>query len=213
MGYALMREEDYRPIREVGTDRIYHRFNIPQIKQGYELLRSGFDPKLLNQEVGGIVAALVEENARNRAQSGWPDGCAFPMFPRRKPDPELFDGPMHEFAMHRTGSDIGMLLKSALNKLELTSHRTGEDLKGNPRRFRYTFATRMVDEGASPTQLAIGLGHSDLQQVGVYYETRADQVERLDAALAVALGPIADAFMGRIVDDASDAVNGAYARR
>jgi hypothetical protein len=66
----------------------------------------------------------------------------------------------------------------------------------------------MVEEGASPRQVAIGLGHDDLQNVHVYFETRASQVERLNAALAVALGPIADAFMGRIVDDEADAVNG-----
>jgi hypothetical protein len=95
-----------------------------------------------------------------------------------------------------------------MKKLEIVSHRTGEPLNVNTRRFRYTFGTRMVDEGASPAQLAIGLGHSDLQHGGVYYETRSSQVGRLDAALAVTLGPIADAFMGRIVDDEADAVNG-----
>lgn len=206
--YALMREEDYRPLPEAGTDRIYHRFNIPQIKQGHTYLRSGFDPKLLNQELGPLVAALIAENAATRARDGWPNDCAFPLFARREPQPDLLGGPLHEFAMHLTATEITRALKRAMDKLELTSYRTGEALNITTRRFRYTFGTRMVDEGASPAQLALGLGHSDLQNVGVYYETRSSQVERLDAALAVTLGPIADAFMGRIVDDESDAVNG-----
>lgn len=206
--YALMREEDYRPTPEVGTDRVYHRFNVPQIKQRDEYLRSGFDPKMLNQELGVVVADLIAENARNRVRGGWPDGCALPLFPRSSPQSDLIDGPLHEFAMHLTAAEITKTLSGAMRKLEVVSHRTGEMLNVNTRRFRRTFATRMVEEGASPAQLAIGLGHSDLQNVGVYYETRASQVERLDAALAVTLGPIADAFMGRIIDDKANAVNG-----
>jgi hypothetical protein len=42
----------------------------------------------------------------------------------------------------------------------------------------------------------------------VYFETRASQVNRLDAAVALKLAPIADAFMGRIVRSESEAVNG-----
>lgn len=206
--YALMREEDYRPLPEAGTGRVYHRFNVPQIKQGHTYMRSGFDPKQINQELGALVAALIAENAETRERDGWPEGCAFPLFRRAELQAQLSGGPLHEFAMHLTASEITRALKGAMEKLELTSYRTGEDINSNTRRFRYTFATRMVEEGASPAQLAIGLGHTDLQHVGVYYETRASQVERLDAALAVTLGPIADAFMGRIIDDEADAVNG-----
>lgn len=206
--YALMREEDYRPLPEVGTGRVYHRFNVPQIKQRGEYLRSGFDPKQLNQELGAVVADLVAENARTRARDGWPEDCALPLFPRSSPQPDLVGGPLHEFAMHKTADEITETLQRAMRKLDVVSHRTGERINSNTRRFRRTFATRMVEEGASPAQLAIGLGHSDLQNVGVYYETRSSQVERLDAALAVTLGPIADAFMGRIIDDEADAVNG-----
>lgn len=206
--YALMREEDYRPLPEVGTGRIYHRFNVPQIKQRGEYLRSGFDPKQLNQELGTVVADLVAENARTRARDGWPEGCALPLFPRSSPQPDLVGGPLHEFAMHMTAAEITQTLQRAMRKLDVVSHRTSERVNSNTRRFRRTYATRMVEEGASPAQLAIELGHSDLQNVGVYYETRSSQVERLDAALAVTLGPIADAFMGRIIDDEADAVNG-----
>ncbi|MDT5065866.1 MAG: hypothetical protein QOK02_2021, partial [Mycobacterium sp.] len=206
--YALMREDDYRPTPEAGTDRVYHRFDVPRIKKRDEYLRSDFDPKNLNQELGAVVAELVADNARRRAEQGWPEGCAFPLFPRATPQPDLLGGPLHDFAMHMTASEITGVLKAAMTKLDVHSHRTGTDLNVNSRRFRRTFATRMVEEGASPAQLAMGLDHTDLQNVGVYYETRSNQVERLDAALATELGPIADAFMGRIVDDETDAVNG-----
>lgn len=206
--YALMREEDYRPLPEARTGRIYHRFQIPQIKKGRVYLRSGSDPRQLNPEVGSKVAALIAENAERRARDGWPEGCALPLFVRDKPQRRLFGGPLHEFAMHLSPEEIREAVTRTVAKLELVSHRTGKPLRAIPRRFRYTFGTRMVEEGASPVQTAIALGHEDLQHVGVYYETRSSQVERLDAALAVTLGPIADAFMGRIVEDEADAVNG-----
>lgn len=206
--YALMREDDYRPTPEVGTERIYHRFDIPQIKKRDEYLRADFDPKNLNQEVGAAVADLIADNARWRAEEGWPEGCAFPLFRSAAPQRDLLDGPLHEFAMHMTSTEITATLKRAMGKLDVHSHRTDGPLISNTRRFRRTFVTRVVEEGASPAQAAIAAGHTDLQNIGVYYETRANQVERLDAALATKLGPIADAFMGRIVDDEADAVNG-----
>jgi hypothetical protein len=52
------------------------------------------------------------------------------------------------------------------------------------------------------------LDHSDLGTVQAYFETRASQVNRLDAAVALKLAPIADAFMGRLVRSEADAVNG-----
>ncbi|MBR0910164.1 hypothetical protein [Bradyrhizobium japonicum] len=206
--YALMREEDYRPLAEAGTDRTLHRFQIPQIKKRGVYLRTGFDPRLLNQELGAVVADLIADNAERREREGWPDGCELPLFPRSAPQTDLLDGPLHDFAMHMTAGEIASVVREALAKLDVTSHRTGEQLDGSPRRFRYTYGTRIVEEGATPAQAAIGLGHTDTQNVHVYYETRSSQVERLDAALAVTLGPIADAFMGRIVEDEADAVNG-----
>ncbi len=206
--YALMREEDYRPLPEAGTGRVYHRFRLSTIKKGHTYMRADFDQKQLNQEIGAKVAALIAENAEKRVRDGWPDGCAFPLFVRDAPQQLLLGGDLHEFAMHLSPDEIRVAVKQAVAKLELVSHRTGEPLNAPPRRFRYTFGTRMAEEGASPAQLAIGLGHADTQQVPVYYETRSSQVERLDAGLAVTLGPIADAFMGRIVDDEADAVNG-----
>lgn len=208
LAYALMREEDYHPIKEVGTDRIYHQFEIPRIKKGDDLYRTQFDTKMPNAEIGSAVAALIAENRETRAAAGWPDGCALPLFPRGKPQAGLLNGPQHAYAMHMTAQEITATLKRAVKKLGVDSHRTGEPLRANARRFRRTFGTRMVEEGASPEELAIGLDHEDLQNVWHYFETRSSQVERLDTALALKLGPIGNAFMGRIVENESDAVNG-----
>lgn len=181
---------------------------MPRIKKGAEDFRNEFHPQMLNAEIGGWVAKLIEDNKIWHDDNGWPDGCALPLFMRSKPRKELLGSPRHEYAMHMAPEEIAAMLKRAVDKLGVISHRTGKPLHVNPRRFRRTFATRAAEEGASPVELAIMLDHTDLQNVGVYFETRSSQVTRLDAALAMTLGPIADAFMGRVVDGEANAVNG-----
>jgi hypothetical protein len=100
------------------------------------------------------------------------------------------------------------VLQRAIAKLNIISHRTGEPLVVNMRRFRRTYGTRAVEEGASPSELAVMLDHSDLGTVQAYFETRASQVRRLNAAVAIHMAPIAAAFMGRIVRSEREAVNG-----
>jgi hypothetical protein len=154
------------------------------------------------------VTRLIIENQTHRAQQGWPEGCEFPLFRRFEPDQERLVGPQREFAMHMGAKEITKLLMQAIAKLEIVSHRTGEPLVVNMRRFRRTYGTRAVEEGATPSELAVMLDHTDLQHVQAYFESRASQVFRLDAATALRLGPICDAFMGRIVRSEREAVNG-----
>jgi hypothetical protein len=114
---------------------------------------------------------------------------------------------MHEFAMHR--DDLTAALKAAVAKLGVISHRTGKPINVTVMRFRRTFATRAVEENVAPNELALMVDHTDLQNLKVYYETRPSIVDRLDAAMAVKLGPLADAFMGKIVSDVAETENGA----
>jgi len=208
LAYALTRESDLKTLKESGTGRIYARLNVPRIKKGDPLFRSQFHPKELNDEMAAWVTRLIVENQAHRAQHGWPEGCEFPLFRRSEIDPGRLDGPLREFAMHMSPKVITKMLTEAIAKLDIVSHRTGEPLVVNMRRFRRTYGTRAVEEGASPSELAVMLDHSDLGTVQAYFETRANQVHRLDAALAIHLAPIADAFMGRIVQSERDAVNG-----
>lgn len=208
LAYALLREEDFKPLKEVGTKRIYTRLDVPRIKKGDALYRSQFHEKNLNEEVGAAVTRLIVANQTARERQGWPTGCAFPLFPRTSIDEVRAAGSHREFAMHLRAEEISPILQSAVDKLGVISHRTGEPLHVNARRFRRTYATRAVEEGASPLTLAVMLDHSDLGTVMVYFESRASMVNRLDAAMAVKLAPLADAFMGRIVRSEGEAVNG-----
>ena len=80
------------------------------------------------------------------------------------------------------------------------------DLHISPRRFRYTHATNMAMLGASDYVIAEELGHSDTQQVNVYTEFNEEMAERIDAALASDLTPLAQAFSGTLIDSEKDAI-------
>jgi integrase len=208
LALCLLREGDFVPTKEVGAKRVYHMLRVPRVKKRHPFFRAEFHPKMLNAEIGSHVVELIAENAEIRRLKGWPEGCAFPLFRRSKPRSDLMGGSMREFSMHFEPKELTRTLTRAVEKLGVVSHRTGKLLHVNTRRFRRTFGTRAVEENASPAELAVLLDHTDLQSVGVYYETRSSIVERLDAAMAVKLGPLADAFLGHIVDSEDEAVNG-----
>lgn len=70
-----------------------------------------------------------------------------------------------------------------------------------PKRFRYTFGTRLAEEGASKVVIANRLGHTDLQQVDVYFSASPKIVENIDKAMGPLLIPLARAFQGQLVED------------
>jgi integrase len=77
---------------------------------------------------------------------------------------------------------------------------TGSPLRVSPRRFRYTLATHMAEEGASKYHIAEILDHIDLQNVNVYVETVSSIAAAVAKATDPALGPVVKRFLGRIAD-------------
>lgn len=70
-----------------------------------------------------------------------------------------------------------------------------------PQRFRYTFGTRLVEEGASKVVVANRLGHVDLQNVDSYFAASPKVIENIDKAMGPLLIPIARAFQGQLVEN------------
>ena len=57
-------------------------------------------------------------------------------------------------------------------------------------------------------ELADALDHTDLQNVRVYFDIKSDIVESLDKSMALALGPVAQAFLGKLVRSDGEAERG-----
>jgi hypothetical protein len=205
---ALMRIDDILVLNCREDGQKYVEAAIPRMKKRLDDIRRDFRQRRLTPKIADIVLELVEEN-RQRAQRLFAEtGYAIPLLMRENPS-RLQGGPRHEYALHMNPGEVTPLVANAVRKLNVISHRTGKPLRVTTRRLRYTYATRLVREGYGMREVADLLDHSDLQHVRVYFDIKSDIVKSIDSALALALGPVAQAFLGKIVKGAADAERGA----
>jgi integrase len=100
---------------------------------------------------------------------------------------------------------INQTMRRFAQELNLISPRTQRRLVINPRRFRFSIATHMAEEGASVFHIAEVLDHSDTQNVRVYIETVSSIADPVAKATDEALAPLVRRFQGSIIDSSSPA--------
>lgn len=100
---------------------------------------------------------------------------------------------------HCTAHDLSYRLRKTFTVLNVKSERTGRAVDVSSRRFRYTRGTRAAMDGASELVIAELLDHTDTQNVGVYTKYVPEIVERIDRAMAMHLAPLAQAFVGQLI--------------
>ena len=104
------------------------------------------------------------------------------------------------FFGHCTGNNLSRIFSTRLEAIAPPTERLNfEAIPVTSQRFRYTFGTRLVEEGASKNVVGDRLGHTDLQNVDVYFEASPKIVENIDKAMDAHLAPLAMAFRGRLV--------------
>lgn len=95
---------------------------------------------------------------------------------------------------------INAALRRFARGARLVSPRTRQPLVMNARRFRFSIATYMAEEGASLFHIAEILDHTDTQNVRVYVETASSIADPVAKATDSALIPLVLRFQGKIVD-------------
>jgi integrase len=193
-------EEDFKTVRSGAN--VFYSLDVPRIKK-----RQPPRAEFKTRKLDSALASLFELMCRRNQDIGIPNSHSRPLFARMTRRDDCIGTAIESFAFHHTSEDIKTLLRQCVRRLGIVSHRTGKPLQVSPRRLRYTFATRKVQEGCSMDALAELLDHTDLQHVIVYYSGRGI-VKRLDEAIAVSIGPLVNRFMGRVVADESQAVDG-----
>ncbi|MBI2241308.1 MAG: site-specific integrase [Magnetospirillum gryphiswaldense] len=183
---------------EGGGDARTYMLRVPRIKQRGLLARSEFKKRPLRPDIGRILETHVEWVKGRAPWSTLPDDP--PLFPSPRPPEITVPG----FSWHRVEAQIRHQMKSAFDRLEVISERTGEPLKINPYRFRYTLGTRAAEEGHGELLIAELLDHSDTQNAGVYVKATPAIIERLDKQLALQMAPLAQAFAGVLVTGKDD---------
>ena len=167
---ARLQNRDFRQI-ESSSGTFYH-LDVPRIK------KRGAERETKRRPVSPQLGQLLA-----RLQQGEPDGHLLYWLNTRNPE-----------------GDISSSMKRWADEAEIISPHSGERLHLNPRRFRYTLATHLAEEGASRFHLAQVLDHSDLKYVAVYTETTSTIATQVAAATDAFLEPLVHRFLGKIVD-------------
>lgn len=172
---------------------------LPQVKQREKSSREIFKTHSLSPQTGRLVQEYVEDLksdgfAENDAL--FPERVVMRVGPKvdRRVQSDNFFGHCTRQSLSREFSNRMAALAPTTERLNYTT------LPVTPKRFRYTFGTRMVEEGASKAVLADRLGHTDLQNVDHYYEASPKIVENIDRAMDQSLAPLAAAFRGRLIE-------------
>lgn len=199
--YAMMREDDIEFIYEDGI-LIATLVRVSRHKKSGRGPRDEFKTRKLNKTISSILLEYIASNSDRKINSE--AGQKRPLFWSKIPKSKSTD--MIEWTWHIAPGAFTSIVQNAVQKLGSIS-RKGEPLKVSTRRFRYTFATRLLQEGASPYAVAAALDHSDLQNVQTYTHLSSGILDHINPAVARELGERAQAFT-HIVASEADAVNG-----
>jgi integrase len=198
--YAALKVADFK-VSFARDDAATYTIRIPRVKQRNQNLRVEFKDRILIPQVGELLKKYVN-SVKNDFASLLNDPNQAPIFPARRRGGKEPEG----YSYHRTAASIALALEAVLNRLNVTSERTGKPINITATRFRRTIGTRAALEGHGELVIAELLDHSDTQNVGVYVEAVPGIIERIDRAMAIHLAPLAQAFAGEIIGDESDAV-------
>ena len=167
---ARLKNGDLFRIEAAG--RAYYHLDVPRIKKRTAQRETKRRP--ISEEIGVLLSRL---------RQGGPG------------DPLL-----HWLSPSQGQSGISAAMRRFAHAADLVSTRTHERLRMTARRFRFSIATHMAEEGASPFHLAEVLDHSDTQNVRVYVETASSIADAVAKATDAALQPLVRRFQGRIVE-------------
>jgi integrase len=173
---------------------------LPQAKTGEEHARSSFiefdiAPQTSTHITDYLNSLRGEGNDEDTAF--FPENLIMPRGPRKelREVDDLFYGHCAPTTLSRWFSQLMADIAPPTERLDFAP------MPLTPQRFRYTFGTRLAEEGASRAVIANRLGHVDLQNVEVYVAASPRIIEKLDKTMGALLAPLARAFKGQLVED------------
>lgn len=202
------RISQYAALKLKDADELNGKFviRLPQVKTGLENSRASFLEFELSPQTGRLLMEYIE----HQRSKGYGDEA--PLFPVSE---VLTRGPRETlrsagdmFYGHCTRDQLSHSFSRIFSGFAPATARLDfEQIPISTKRFRSTYGTRLVDEGASKTVVAHLLGHSDLQNVDVYFEQSAAGLENMNRAMGPQLAPVAVCFQGRLIEGTEQATN------
>ncbi|WP_075793714.1 site-specific integrase [Massilia putida] len=200
--YASLKVSDVVLLHK-GNGAMTYSIRMPRAKTRQASARAQFKDRVLAPQIGEVVVKYAAQ-VKSRFVGVIDDPSQAPLFPR-----ELVGSGFHADDYHSAAPDISNTLERTFNRLKVVSERTGKRIKINANRFRTAIGTRAGEEGHGELVIAELLDHTDTQNVGVYVGATPAIIDRIDRAVAFKMGPIAQAFAGKLIRDGSEASRGA----
>ena len=195
-------------VREKNSDgNDFFFINIPRIKQGIEFRKEfrmlsidGFIYNLLMQQVNFSISLIEGHIGRTLFSEEKNEVAVFLDKKNYKMLNEIngFYDVLVSDRLHASKNTVSLSLKKIVEKENVMSERTGERMKINAYRLRYTLGTKLAREGYSSQIIAELLDHSSTATVGIYTENLPDNSIKISEAVSDNLGFLADVFLGKI---------------
>ncbi|ECL5690339.1 phage integrase family protein [Salmonella enterica] len=195
-------------VREKNSDgNDFFFINIPRIKQGIEFRKEfrmlsidGFIYKLLMQQVNFSISLIEGHIGRTLFSEEKNEVAVFLDKKNYKMLNEIngFYDVLVSDRLHASKNTVSLSLKKIVEKENVMSERTGERMKINAYRLRYTLGTKLAREGYSSQIIAELLDHSSIATVGIYTENLPDNSIKINEAVSNNLGFLAGVFLGKI---------------
>jgi integrase len=186
---------------------------LPMAKTGEETVRTSFLEFDIAPQTGRLISDYIEvlrsagyDNDAPLFSEAWTLGSLSRAIER--PSGHEFEGHCDPRVLSVRFAEVMKAVAPPTSRLDYATTPI------SPRRYRYTFGTRMAEEGCSRVVIANRLGHVDLQNVDVYFSASPKVVDNIDKAMGAALAPLARAFKGQLVQgEAQSTLKGAAGSR
>lgn len=175
--------------------------SLPQVKNRAGHSRTEFKYYDISPQTGRIIFEHIRHHRANGCGDDTPLFSISEVIPThrklRREENDMYLG-------HCVAAALSKKFTNIINEFSPETERLNFDqIPINTKRFRSTFGTRLAEEGASRAEIADRLGHTDLQNVDVYFENSPAVVENIDKAVGKQLAPLALAFRGRLIESES----------
>ena len=194
------RISQYASLKLKDFDEVTSVLKLPQAKNREKHTRNS----LLPFDISPQTSQLIKNYINELQTEGYDENAAF--FPEKLVMPQgvrnQLRGTEDLFYGHCQPSSLSHRFKLLIGEIAPpTSRLDFAPIPISTKRFRYTFGTRLAEEGASKVIIANRMGHADLQHVEVYVSASPKIVDNIDKAMGILLAPLARAFKGQLVED------------
>jgi integrase len=190
----MLEEQDFH-VSQSPDGQSFYSLTVPRAKRR---IVGGQEKKQrrISTTLGQAIEQLIEENHRTYGEHG-------PQMPLLCSDqkPKLLTEPMKDrYGLHLRSLQFLKLVRGYPLCARIVSPRTGSLLHLTPRRLRYTFGTRLAEQGTPARMIAEMFDHSSLDSVSIYVKSTGNFVDRLNAALGGndLYTTVIDRFLGKL---------------